>query len=535
MSATTHFNLNKPAGTDAVDVSKLNENFDTIDTEMYKPPLTVNGNQPDANRDIEINSVPLADNLSSDQAQVNTGTYIVRSSGGEASIANGSAFLSVIRGNMVKTGYVPESLDMTVSPINPSSETAISATIDRDTWVEVVTTSGTTTFTYTTGWNLDPANYGITVSGTAAAGDQIVVEYVKENRGTIATATPTDFVSTGWNIFNYASGYARVCNYSEEYGYMIGGTYTSLQFAETLTGTRTSIVPISGLFTVPSDGYVFVTGGNATDTAIWLTWSDWTQQANGGTWQEYTSTTIDLSGAMANFSNGLMRVGTVYDEINLNTKRAYSRIERMVYSDENLAEVIDAGVPYDTDTDYIYAVRETPVTYTININGAYTASDHGTEYFIGTTIPVQATSIYGQDLRNKLIRDVVTISQQSLTDAQKAQVLDNIGAASKTVMEAANANLLSYINHQLYRKIKTYTNVTVPASGYVKIDSYSGLSLTQTDYIISMNVRGFTALSTYYPMSIVKGGSGTDIYFIGAQNTGITVTVEYFIWKGVAN
>ncbi|MBQ1776825.1 MAG: hypothetical protein IIZ93_01575 [Acidaminococcaceae bacterium] len=425
---TPIFNLFKLQKSDDYDIQQFNNNMDIIDTEMAKPPLTVNGNEPNTEtRDIELNVVPLSDNFTSEEAQINTGTYVERTAGGEASIADGLAWLSDIKGNMIKTGYVPESIQMTVSLIDPTAEDPISASIDRDTFVEEVTSSQTITLTYTDDWSADPATYGITVTGTPAAGDQIVVVYVKLNRGTITTATPTSFVSTGWNLYNHAVGYARVVDYSEEYGFMIEGTYTSLKFSETLTGEQVTITPTDGYFTVPSDGYLFVTGGNSTDTAIWMTWSDWTDEANGGVFAAYTQTEIDLSGVMVDFPYGLMKVGNVADEINLNTAKAYSRINRLAYTDSNLADVIASGMPYDTDTSYIYVVRVEPVVYTISLDGEYSTNDHGMELFLGTTVPLTASSLYGNDLKGKLRRDVLTISQQTLTSNQINQVWQNLG------------------------------------------------------------------------------------------------------------
>ena len=113
---TPFFNLFKPAKTDPQKIEKLNDNFDIIDTEMHRPPLTVNEIEPDPEtRDINITTVPLADNLSTDEAQINSGTFVIRASGGGASIADGSAWLSSIHGNQVKTGYVAESINMTVN------------------------------------------------------------------------------------------------------------------------------------------------------------------------------------------------------------------------------------------------------------------------------------------------------------------------------------------------------------------------------------------------------------------------------------
>lgn len=448
---TPFFHLYKKIKGEPFSIEQFNGNMDIIDTEMHRPPLTVNGIEPDSTtRDLELQVVPLADNLTSEEAQINTGIFVIRTSGGEASISNGSAWLSNIKGNMVKTGYVSESLNMTVTPIDPDSPSAISASIDRDDFVDAVSNSGTYTFTYTTAWSADPAEYGITVTGTPEAGDQIVVVYVKENRGTITTANPTSFVSTGWNLYNHSAGYARVVKYSDDYGFMIDGTYTALSFSETVSGERISITPVNGYFTVPSDGYVFVTGGDSTSTEIWMTWSDWTEEANSGTFEAYTQTQIDLTGIMVNFPYGLMKIDNVYDEIDLNTQRAYSRIERLAYTEENLATVIASGVAYDTDTGYIYAVRVAPVAYVVNIDGEYTVSDHGEEMFIGTTIPLTVSALYGNDLKNKLRRDVLTISEQSLTSAQKRQVMQNLGIADDIV------NGLSFgINSQSLQTVLT--------------------------------------------------------------------------------
>lgn len=457
VNETPNFGLDELTGSEGYNIDKFNGNMNKIDTEMNKPPLTVNDVQPDASRNILLTTVPLADNMTSDEAQINTGTYTIRTAGGEASVANGAAWLSDIKGNMVKTGYVAESIDMSVSGDD------IMAEIDRDDFVAAASASGTYTFSFTDAWSVNPSTYGITVSGTPESGDSIVVVYVKENRGTITTANPTSFISTGWNLYNHSVGYARVVDYSEEYGFMIAGTYTALKFSETLNGEQQSITPVNGYFTIPSDGYVWVTGGNATDTEIWMTWSDWTDEANGGVFAAYSQTTISLSGVMVNFPDGLMKVGSFYDEINLNTGRAYSRIQKLEYTSENLASVIAAGVPYDTDSNYIYAVRETPDIYTISLSGEYTVSDHGMEMFIGTSVPLTASSLYGQDLKNKLRRDVLTISQQELTNAQKKQVQQNIGVDS---IESALRGLYTVESKTLV------DDLTVGASSFIS-NTYS--------------------------------------------------------------
>ena len=434
---TPFFNLIKPAKTDPAAISQLSDNMDIIDTEMHRPPLSTNGIFPDpTTRDLTLNEVPLAANLSSDEAQSSFGTYVERSSGGSAAVANGNAWLVTIKGNSVKTGYVAESLNMTIAYAErQEGEDVITATINRDTFVAYVSVSGTTTLSYTTEWSANPALYGVTVSGTPIYGDVITIVYVKENRGTIASASPSSFNSTGWNLYDDSTGYARIVKYSDEYGYCIAGTYSLLEFAATLNGTRTTVSPVNGYFNVPSNGFVFVTGGNDVDTEIYMTWSDWTDPADHPAFEAYAVDTISVASIMVNFPYGLMSVGAVQDEINLNAQTAISRIVRMAYTAENLETVIESGLDYDTDENYIYAVRETPVTTSISLDGEYTVSDHGIEFFAGTTVPAETETLYGQDLKGKLRRDVLTISAQELTPAQKTQARANIGAASEGDIE----------------------------------------------------------------------------------------------------
>lgn len=519
-STTTHFGLVKPAKTDSAAIGQLDNNMDVIDTEMYKPPLTVNSTSPDSNRNILINTVPLADNLTSDEAQINDGTYIIRTSGGEASIDNGTAFLTSIGGNMVKTGYAPEVCEMTVTnqPRPDPDDPEITAEIDLDTFrTEISNTSGTYVFLYSTAWTLnstevDISDYGITVTGTPIAADAISIAFTAENRGTITVAEPTSFVSTGWNLYNHSNGgKIRVCRYSETYGYKIAGTYTLLQFATTESGEKTQITPVSGAFNVPSDGWLFVSGGNATDTMVWATWSDWTEQANGGVFEAYSASTIDISGVMVNFPYGLMKVGLVADEINLNTGIAYSRIQRLSYLD-NIASVIASGRAYDTDTNYVYVVRETPLTYDASaVSGSYTVNDHGMEYYTGTTVAVVSQSLYGQDLKNKLRRDVLTISPQTLTEQQQEQVLSYLGVDN--AIETAKNEVIDIFDGSI--KIVSYSYKYTPANA-------GASTITATQF-------GITAIEGYTPIGFAyftSGNSAIAVTNMNATTDGTVMTLR---------
>ena len=566
---TPFFNLIKPAKNDRYKVSDFDANFDIIDTEMHRPPLTVNGFLPNPDtRNIALESVPLADNLSSDDAQFNQGTFIERTSGGDASISDGAASLSTIKGNMIKTGYIAESINMTVNAVprvapaaitatidnavfeafvqeagtytltyttswsaNPADygisvtntpvsgdeivvvwdgesdpvmtvnaverpvPAAITATIDRDTFVAYVATSGTVTLSYTSGWSANPALYGITVENTPVSGDSIVVVYVKENRGTITPANVTAFNSTGWNLYDAAEGYAMVVKYSDDYGYLIGGSYSLVTFATTPTGTQSAVnVDANGYFNVSEDGYIIVTGGDAT-TYILSTWSDWTEGYEGD-FESYTVDTIDLSEIMLNFGAGLCSIGDVRDEINFNTQYAISRINRLAYTEENLEAVIASGMQYDTDTNYIYVVRQNPVETPFSVDGSYTVSDHGLEFYTATTTtPPVTESIYGDNLKDKLRTDVVTISQQTLSDGQQAQVRQNIGAASQTDLNTLNSKLTPI-------SASSTTNVTIQdrtATEVLSISLSAGIWLivvTVDFYNNHTGVKGFMLSTT---------------------------------------
>lgn len=459
---------------------------------------SVNGETPDDTGNVALNSVPYADNLLSSGSQSSIGEFLIRASGGEASISNGDAMISSIRGNMVHSGYTPESITSTVSG-------NFTISIDRNTFVTVVTSSTTITLSYTTTWSTDPAAYGITVNGEPANGNSIVVTYVKEVRGTITPTTPQTFVSTGWNLYNRTAGYARVVNYSDTYGFRVGGTYTAVSFSATATGEQTALTVTNRGFSLPSgyaDGYIFVSGSDAT-TEIYMTWSDWTTQANGGTHQDYTQSVVNLSGIMsATFPNGLLAVGDTHDEINFNTRRAYSRIERMAYNSDNLAAAIASGRAYEYDEYFIYLVRETAVESTLTEGlGKYTVNDHGIEFFTGATVAPLVTIVYSNDLKNKLERDVLTISQQTLTDTQKNLARTNISAASKADFNSL-MNYIWYNNESgnVSRRISinsTYivdmaNNLVVHRMGYVVVVSIMAISVslpsTWTEYVIASNL-----------------------------------------------
>ena len=486
-------------------ISGIEDALEADEAAMVK---SVNGETPDDEGDVTLNTVPYAQNLESESSQTNTGTFIERSTGGEASVESGDAWLTRILGNSVHDDYVAESIQMTVTPASPDSDLA--ATLDRDTFVAYVEDSGTITLTYTSSWSHTPSDYGITVTGTPASGDVITVVYVKEERGTITVANPQTFVSTGWNLYKHTDGRAKVVKYSDTYGFRVEGTYTALQFSETVNGARSDITVTNGNFSVPSDGYVWVTGGNSASTAIYMTWSDWTEQANGGVFQAYSQTVIDISSVMSSkFPNGLFRVGSVQDEINLNLGQAISRIERMAYSAQNLATAQGSGREYEYDENYIYLVRASATTSSISVNGAYSSDDHGLEYFTTTEVSVGVEVLYGNNLKNKLERDVLTVSVQSLSDAQKSQARANIGAASAADLEA--------LSNQI--KNTDFINATSSGRGDIATAELLGCSGTMNEKL------SYHYQSTSPNVMVICGRFSITSFVRTAANPGFAITL----------
>jgi len=400
-----------------------------LETQIGAAVKSVNEILPDNNGNVTITEVQNAQQLLTDDNQEVAASFTVRTTGGGGSVNDGTAMLTSLQGRMTHTGVVLEVLEMSVEPMpRGEGEENIDASLDAATFRAYVQDSATIDLYYTTEWSASPALYGVTVTGTPISGDHIRIDYTKGDRGTITPSNPTRMVATGWNLYNTQTGQARVTRYSDQYGYRIGGNWTALRWAETPGGVSQSIQPTGGLFNVPGDGWLTVTGGDST-TYVYTTWSDWISGYQGA-FEPYRESVIDLSTAMAHLPWGLCQVGSVADEINLDSQQAISRIERMAYSDEAIAALEAAGRAYDADTNYIYAVRTSPESNSIAVSASYDCTEHGLEMIEDGSVAPFAVCLYGQNLKDKLRRDVLTISAQTLTTAQQAQARSNIGATT---------------------------------------------------------------------------------------------------------
>lgn len=441
---------------------------------------SVNGIEADENGAVRVDVVPYAEDIVTTDSQASNGEFIARTTGGEASLSDGTAKLDAIFGRREHIGYVAEVLNLTVNAVQRETnqetgeyDSAITAVIDRSEFLGYVNDSATITLSYTTAWSADPSLYGLTVTGTPVNGDAIIITYVKENLGTIVHSNPTAFVETGWNLYDHAHGYARVLKYSDNYGFKIGGTYTAVKFSATLDGEQTTIVPdASGLFTIASDGYVWVTGGNDTDTYILMTWSDWGSGYTGN-FAAYSEDVLDLSAVMsARFPYGLMQVGNVYDSINVRMGVAYSRIERMANTVSNLAVARASGRAFEYDTNYIYIVKETADTFEVSLDGELDAYDHGMEIVRGTTVPVYVQTLYGKNLVDYLRHDIPDLftQQAGLIAGNTAEILK-----LPYIADTTRGNRNAAFHNSIYRGKSLGTAITAAQFAQISAGTFDDM------------------------------------------------------------
>ena len=500
---TTHLGLNVPGGDELPDSTPLAENFETLDREVFRRGKAINGIEVNENGDFIVEEIPFARNLVTDEQQSSSGEYLFRTTGGIASLSDGEATLVGVHGRSIHTGVVTEQLDMTVhSEPRPAPEEGeeqdpgITATLDRATFIAKVENpaSITVVLNYTTMWSENPVLYGVTVTGTPISGDSITIAYVRADRGAIAVSNPTAFRSTGWNLFNSEVGYARVKKYSEQYGFMVGGTYTSLQYSETLDGAKSAISVSNGRFTIPGDGYVWVTGGNGINTYIMMTWSDWTD-GPVGEWQAYTESVIDLSDIMTQcFPYGLCKVGPIIDEINVGAQVAVQRIGRMAYTAEAEAAMKLAGTEYDADEDYIYYVLAEPVSTAISLTDKYTANDHGMEYVDSTSdVAPFIQTLYGENLVDKLRTDVVTKSSDLVNNGTHT----GTGKALDARMGKTLTDDIAAVQDGMAIISDGDIHPSIPARGFVFVKNHSTLATGL--YRVTSET---TAIGTNAPLSL---------------------------------
>ena len=405
-----------------------------------------------------------------------------------------------------------------------------------------------TTWTYQSR-SVSLASFGITVTGTVLLNDIITINDVKGIQGTLCTIKPTKFTSTGLNLFNKstmilhnytinmngvitaASGaYVAFCKapFSDYEGYVIYDPNSSIirvGYLDTVPEpgkiVDTSNVSLDGTFSlceVPETsvnnnvGYICVACTVIDELCIHPRWSG----ANDRITEPYNVTTIDIPTTDVFGSNlpytyyGLPSIGSIADEINFDLKQYIQRIEYLPYSAANLELVKSYGVDYDYDSSIIFYVSTDPRRIDLNeeITGEYEVNDYGIEYFDYAIVSgeynnnlIYTSHLYGENLRDKLRRDVVTISAQTLTTAEQAQVRSNIGAASADDITDITSSLNNKID-----KAATYTAgnfVSYDNDGNVISTAYSNGSFLNkpseitANNFLTLNESGETVITEY--------------------------------------
>lgn len=347
---------------------------------------------------------------------------------------------------------------------------------------------------------VDISEYGITMTGTIEEGNtiqitylsgspnfNIIVQYTAPVRGAISIPKPTAFRATGLNQFDketmfienaiitnntiienigtyvcYCKAVGGVTNgyvaYSEG-GHIqnIGWSASLPQFNDTVVTDNKTVAEQISSIEFDNNGYVIVVVDNMDDLVIRPTWSieGPLKENDELVWYEpYTAPSVinfPQTGIVQGTgetkqlpldSYGMPAVGHVADRLNLDTKTYIQYIGHKGNTPSEMAEVISQNTPYIYDENNIYYVLDTPIIYNVEVDSVYTVNDFGTEEFVGASEPLGSQILYGQNLRDKLRTDVVTISQQSLNATQQQQIRTNINAA--------NANDFGY---------KTYTSV----------------------------------------------------------------------------
>ena len=337
---------------------------------------------------------------------------------------------------------------------------------------------------YLNGDVVDLTDYGIAGSGTAVIGDIIVinitkgtptsavrVDYAKYNPGTITVAQPAVFSATGFNHFDKATmsiqdatiSNGKIAENTGTYvcycratpasntgwgAYSASGAIRGIGFCATLPAKGTDVVTTgvdytTTISTVPvtTDGYVVVVVTGMDDLMIHPRWSGAADDPTNAGYPAYvayvapdtiTIPTQDKDGqSLPTATYGMPAVGPVADRLNLDAGLYIQRIGRLENNSTNMGYVATYGTSYDYDNSYIYYVlKDTDIeTYEVTVDPVYIVNDWGTEEFTNTTVPVGAQTLYGQNLRDKLRTDVLTISEQNpaLSTAQCEQVFKNLG------------------------------------------------------------------------------------------------------------
>ena len=356
------------------------------------------------------------------------------------------------------------------------ASSTFTVTVDIDMFKFEVSGDGTYTFTFNgSNWLLNSSvvnlsTYGIVVTGSYSSGATFDVVFTQEVIvGTVVGTLPRKFCSTGLNQFDKetmfianatidsnntiipSNGdyviYARVpinayksrdtdfTIYSEDKSILRAGILNKvpemgdvIRISDDLVDYNTELSYIR--FTSEAESfpdntyYVVVAVSNKDNICIHPTWSGYMDKV----YQEYLLNEIIIpTGSIESY--GLIDVAGTKDYIDSEIEMYVKQTARIAYNKQNLYNVKEANKNYIYDANWIYynlsalQIIQTPISF----KGDYQANDFGCEYFTGTEIPAWVKIDYQANLVDKLRTDVLTVSEQNLSQAQKQQVWANLG------------------------------------------------------------------------------------------------------------
>ena len=247
---------------------------------------------------------------------------------------------------------------------------------------------------------------------------QFPLDYYAYNAGELISLNATGLKTVGFNA--YHSSTAELLGGIQ---YQITGAYSALSF-----GGETVTPGSNGIFTVPKNGTLTVTGGDET-TCVHLVWTG----LRDGEYEPYWENTLALP-VSTYFPDGMRSAGTVYDE--LTKDKAIQRIGSRAYAsgDEDDSTVITDG----TTTFYpLETAVETAISPALNLG--YKVDDFGTEMLLPqnddepVTAPMDAEIVYHIDYEGQVRNnDSINITKKSMDSFISAYNNSGAGTISQT-------------------------------------------------------------------------------------------------------
>jgi len=159
------------------------------------------------------------------------------------------------------------------------------------------------------------------------------------------------------------------------------------------------------------------------------------------------------------------------------------------------------------------------VTNAVTVENEYAVSEHGMEFIEGSTVPIYTEILYGANLKDKLKRDVLTISEQTLTGAQQAQVQRNLGVPSAA---SVNENIAKQRTAMSYVVDGNVSADAIPAGAYFQLVNSQITGRSDGEYTASKAIPANTAIdNTYFTQTApISGGA------VNALNSNLTVVRE---------